>query len=191
MAVRTHKLASLGLLALAATALYACGDNPTGPWRYQKVVITPNGFFPGGRGATTRFQVAIVNNEGEILSSDGFRWTWSSSNPSVIAIDEDGVGTAVGVGTAQVSAETAGLEGLVTVNVNQVPTAFVVTEGAQQTGVVGKSLSAPIGVRLVDAGGAPIAGDTVLFSASAGGTVGTRSAVTGADGIAKIGRAHV
>src|SRR5262245_55450110 len=112
MAVRTHRLASRWIPTLLATVvLAACGDNPTGPWRFQKVVITPNGSFPGGRGATAQFDVAILNNLGATVPSGGFHWTFTSSNPGVLTIDENGLGTAVGVGTTQVRAQSAGLEG--------------------------------------------------------------------------------
>ena len=50
------------LLTLLATSLLsACGDRPTDPFRFQQVVVTPSGTFPGGRGAVTRFEAAVVN----------------------------------------------------------------------------------------------------------------------------------
>ena len=60
--------------------------------------------------------------------------------------------------------------------------ALAVLAGDGQTGVVATTLAAPIKVRLVDGGGAPLAGAAVQFAASGNGTVTPASATTDANG---------
>jgi hypothetical protein len=49
------------------------------------------------------------------------------------------------------------------------PSAIGLASGSVQTGVVGTALATPIGARVVDAGGKPVAGVAVTFAVTAGG----------------------
>ena len=55
------------LFGLVAIALAACGNDVTSPssFRYQTVIISPSGGFPGGRGASVSFTAGMINNLGE------------------------------------------------------------------------------------------------------------------------------
>ena len=63
---------------------------------------------------------------------------------------------------------------------------MVATQGAAQTGTVGKPLPTPVTLRVVDAGGDPMTGQEVTFKvASGGGSVTTTKATSGADGLVR------
>jgi acetyl esterase/lipase len=59
--------------------------------------------------------------------------------------------------------------------------------GNAQTGVVGSALAIAPAVKLLDAGGNPVAGVAVTFTAGGGGSVAGANAVTASDGVARAG----
>jgi beta-lactamase superfamily II metal-dependent hydrolase len=66
------------------------------------------------------------------------------------------------------------------------PASIVAASGDDQQAIVGTELSAPLVVRVVDAGSRPIAGASVTFQVTQGsGSVTTASAVTNAEGLAQ------
>jgi hypothetical protein len=66
------------------------------------------------------------------------------------------------------------------------PSALGLASGSVQTGVVGEALVTPIGARVVDAGGKPVAGVAVTFAVTAGGgsVAAAGPVTTNAQGIA-------
>ncbi len=78
------------------------------------IVVTPN---PANTavGQATQFAAATYDSAGNALT--GRPVTWLSSAPSVIAIDTTGMGTDKSVGTATISATSAGVLGVASVNV--------------------------------------------------------------------------
>lgn len=63
--------------------------------------------------------------------------------------------------------------------------AMAIFAGNAQTGVVGSALAIAPAVKLLDAGGNPVAGVAVTFTAANGGSVAGANATTGADGVAR------
>jgi hypothetical protein len=69
---------------------------------------------------------------------------------------------------------------------NRTPAAIAVVSGADQQGTAGQELPNPIAVKVTDAGGRPVVGQTVTFHVTAGGGhVFSGSATTNAEGIAQ------
>ena len=127
----------------------------------------------------------MVNNVGDEISTDGFIWRWSSSDPSVIEIDETGMAVAKEDGTAVITARAASITGSVSVLVRQIPAGLAVVGGDEQTGVVAAALAVPISVKLVDAGGFVMLDQSVEFGVtSGGGSIPAGTVATDADGVA-------
>ena len=140
--------------------------------------------IPGGRLATAQFSAGMVNNVGDEISTDGFIWRWSSSDPSVIEIDETGMAVAKEDGTAVITARAASITGSVSVLVRQIPAGLAVVGGDEQTGVVAAALAVPISVKLVDAGGFVMLDQSVEFGVtSGGGSIPAGTVATDADGV--------
>ncbi len=67
----------------------------------------------------------------------------------------------------------------------RVASSVTVTSGNNQTGTVGAAVGSPIVVTVRDQNGNPVSGQTVTFTATGGGTIGTRTVTTNAQGQAQ------
>ena len=92
---------------------------------------------------------------------------WSSRDTAVFRVDANGSVTARGNGAAQVVARTPMSADGALVRVRQAAAALEVN-GDGQRAAVGFALLKPVGVRVLDAGGAPASGVVVRFEAGAG-----------------------
>ena len=92
---------------------------------------------------------------------------WNSLDLAVFTVDTDGTVTARGNGTAQVQAWTPESSDHALVRVRQLADVLEAF-GEGQRAAAGLSLIEPVGVRALDAGGAPISGTTVRFEPGAG-----------------------
>jgi hypothetical protein len=63
-------------------------------------------------------------------------------------------------------------------------TEIQIASGNEQTGAVSSALPDSLVARVIDAGGNPVAGIEVHWSASGGGSISPEVVVTGADGLA-------
>ena len=109
---------------------------------------------------------------------------WNSRDLAVFTVDADGTVTARGNGTAQVQAWTPESSDHALVRVRQLADVLEAF-GEGQRAAAGLSLIEPVGVRVLDAGGAPVAGATVRFEPGAGdGTVEPVEAQTDSTGLA-------
>ena len=109
---------------------------------------------------------------------------WNSRDLAVFTVDADGTVTARGNGTAQVQAWTPESSDHALVRVRQLADVLEAF-GEGQRAAAGLSLIEPVGVRVLDAGGAPVSGTTVRFEPGADdGTVEPREAQTDSAGVA-------
>ena len=109
---------------------------------------------------------------------------WNSRDLAVFTVDADGTVTARGNGTAQVQAWTPESSDHALVRVRQLADVLDAF-GEGQRAAAGLSLIEPVGVRVLDAGGAPVAGTTVRFEPGADdATVEPREAQTDSAGVA-------
>ncbi len=93
---------------------------------------------------------------------------WNSLDLAVFTVDADGTVTARGNGTAQVRAWTPESSDHALVRVQQLADVLE-TFGEGQRAAAGLSLIEPVGVRVLDAGGAPVSGMAVRFEVDLGG----------------------
>jgi hypothetical protein len=113
---------------------------------------------------------------------------WSSSDPTVVSVSENGairaLRAASGVVTAQVDTVSAKLD----VGVAQIVADLSIAAGEGQANAVGTPLPIPPAVRVRDANGYPIAGANVVFAVtSGGGHIADSLQATNSLGIATLG----
>jgi hypothetical protein len=172
------------LLPVFAVLAAGCSDS-TEPSVATTITVAP-AVSMNAVGATQVVRAAVSNQKGKAMKDAPL--TWESSSPSVTVTGAGGdsaVVTAAANGTAAVTARSGSAAGSVEVQVAQAPVLAQAVGGNGQLGTVGLALGAPIRVRVSDRLGAGIPGQTVAFMVEAGGgTLGSATAVTGADGIA-------
>ena len=109
---------------------------------------------------------------------------WASSDPSIATISSDGVLHPTGNrGTVTITASTpSGASDNASVTVVLPPASISLVSGAGQTGQAGAQLPAPAVVQVNGADGVGVPGISVVFAAPAGGSVGSSTATTDANG---------
>lgn len=169
------------LLLLATAALAACGG--TEPKVPTTVALDASTVSFTAIGQTQKLTASVTDQDGASIASPEI--TWTTSNPSVAAVDASGVVSAVGNGSATITATAGSATQTAEVTVAQIPSQIEKTGGENQTAVVGQALPLPLSVRLADANGIGVPGATVTFAVDASsGTLGATSVTTGADGVA-------
>ncbi len=109
---------------------------------------------------------------------------WNSRDLDVFTVDADGTVTARGNGTAQVQAWTPESSDHALVRVRQ-SAAGLEAFGEEQRAAAGLSLIEPVGVRVLDSGGAPVSGAAVRFEPASGdGRVDPGEVQTDSTGVA-------
>ena len=98
-------------VALAFACAFACVDGPTGPPGSFAISVSAPSARPLAVGDTLRLDAEVRDQWGAPLP--GVPVTWSSDDPRVASVDPSGVVTAVGPGTAKVTAASGGAAGTV------------------------------------------------------------------------------
>ena len=132
-------------------------------------------------GQTQQLFPSVTDQNGNTLA--GASVTWSSSNNGVATVNSDGVVTATGAGTANITATAGAASVAAQVSVVQTPTQLQKVSGDGQIAPAGSTVANPLVVQVNDAGGSPIPGRAVAFSVTqGGGTTGAGTVATGSDG---------
>lgn len=97
--------------------LSACGDGggTPAPPEVAQILVTPAEATLNEPDATQQFTAKAVDQDGATVS--GVAITWSSSDPTVATVDDNGLATAVGEGSASIVAEGDGKSGSATLTV--------------------------------------------------------------------------
>lgn len=172
------------VLPTAAVLLAGCSDS-TAPAVPTMLVVAPSSVALDAVGATQVVRATVTDQHGDVMS--GAELTWTSGSPAVTVVGAGGdsaIVTAAGNGAAAVTARAGDATGAVQVQVQQTATGIDKVAGDAQTGAAGLALAAPLRVRVRDRLGAPVAGQAVAFSVSAGGGTTDVVVVTAADGTA-------
>lgn len=128
----------------------------------QSVEVTPQNAFLHHPGQSTTFHAQARDGNGAPLN--GFSASWSSSDPAVATIDaQSGVATAVGPGTATISAATAGVVGSATLRVTRV---FSVTLLPDSAGLAAFGASQAYSAIARDEDGQVVPGAAIFFASS-------------------------
>jgi uncharacterized protein YjdB len=172
----TRRLAHSRSLTILVAALAACstGDRsitaPDGTSTLQrsvststtvaKVTVSPSS-ATGTLGQSAQFTAAATNSSGGAVSAIA---AWSSTDSTVVAITPAGFATAVGVGSATLTATVNGVRGTAAVTVTGDPIASITISPTSASGSVGQT--AVFGATLYDAAGTVLTGRRVLFTTS-------------------------
>lgn len=168
-----HRAATLAALLLAA-----CSDS-TEPPRATDISLRPASVSLSYLGETVAVAAVVTDQRRQPFEGTV---SWASSDPAVFTVDAGGVVTAVANGTGTLRASIAGLSAEAPVTVRQAADTVAVLSGAGQRAVQGSTLPDTVVVRVLDAGGAPLAGAAVTFEPGGGGSASPPAAQTDADG---------
>jgi adhesin/invasin len=180
--VTTHPLISAN--TVAPDTIHISVVDPTRIVTRVTVTAPAGGPFPTN--ASVSFTAQALNSTGGVVPGVGF--VWSVSDASVGSVNSGGAVTPTNKGGSLTVRATAGsLFGEATVSFVQPASvgAVVTVSGGGQSGTVGQALAQPMVVEVRTAAGAVISGQAVTFSASTGGSVGSATVTTGADGRAQ------
>jgi hypothetical protein len=168
-------------LLLAALVLAACGGSATDTKVPSSITVTPTSVTLGAVGQTQQLTAVVTDQDGATIASPSV--TWSSSNAGVASVTSTGLVSAVGNGSATITATAGAVSATAAVTITQTPTQLQKVAGDQQTANVGQTVPTPLAVQVNDATGHPIQGVTIGFTVEPElGTLGSPTAVTGADG---------
>lgn len=129
------------------------------------------------KGSSIQFSAVLKDANGTVVT--GRLVTWASSNNSVVVVSESGIVSAVGGGTATISATCEGITGTAPVTVTTVSVASVTVTPSPATVTTGGTVALSAIVK--DAGGNVLTGRIVAWSTSNPGiaTVSSTGVVTG------------
>lgn len=124
-----------------------------------------------GPGAQQSVQLSatVLDQNGVQLS--GQTISWASSTPTVASVTTGGLLTAVGNGTATITATAGNASATVMVRVtgNMLPVAMLIMSGDEQVDTVGKEVKDPLIVRVMNEDSIPVQGQIVNWVITAGG----------------------
>ncbi|MDX1674289.1 MAG: Ig-like domain-containing protein [Longimicrobiales bacterium] len=157
--------ATVALAVLLALLPVACGDGGTGPGQGPTVAAVELAVAVDTLKAlddTVRIEARALDADGNPLPDRTA--SWSSSDPGVVSVADDGVATAVGNGDATVSATIEGVTGTTSLAVYQVASTVTVSPGADTLTTVGATVQ--FGAEAVDGNGNPIQDARFLWQSS-------------------------
>jgi leishmanolysin/Big-like domain-containing protein len=168
-------------LLLGSLVLAACGGSATDTKVPSAITVTPTSVTLGAVGQTQQLAAVVTDQDGATIASPSV--TWSSSNAGVASVTSTGLVSGVGNGSATITATAGAVSATAAVTITQTPTQLQKVAGDQQTANVGQTVPTPLAVQVNDATGHPIQGVTIGFTVEPElGTLGSPTAVTGADG---------
>ena len=144
----------------ASLWVFACGDGtteppgrPPDPPRPATVTVTPATVQLTALGATAQLSAEVRDQNGQVMA--GATVAWASDNAPVAPVDDAGLVTTVGNGTASITATAGSASGTATVTVAQ-EVSVVAVSPAADTLVTGDTLRLAAGA--TDANGHPMEG---------------------------------
>ena len=150
----------------------ACGDEttepPPDPPRAAAIAVSPDATGFTALGETAQLSAEVRDQNGQVMS--GATVTWASSSAGVAAVDAAGLVTAVGNGSATITASIGTVSGSVAVTVAQEASAVLVSPPAD-TVPVGDTVRLAADVR--DANGHAVTGEASLTWSSGNPSVAT------------------
>jgi hypothetical protein len=174
----TRQIRTLSAWAALLGSLGACGG--TDPRIPTSVTLSTFMVSFAALGQTQQLSPSVTDQDGNALPATV---TWSSSNTGVATVSQSGLVTAVGAGSADVTATAGSASATAQITVVQTPTQLLKVSGDAQTATAGTTLPAPLVVQVNDAGGNPIPGRTATFTVTQGdGSTGSATVATGTNG---------
>ena len=170
---RSTRLVQVMVLA-TGVALGACDSEPTGLEPVTSLTITPSTVRLSAIRATSTLTVTAKGASGQ--DTDVGVVAWTSQDTTVATVSADGVVTAVGNGTSDITALAGGATATATLTVEQVVTAVVVAAPRDTLRSVGDTVR--LAAEPQDSLGSPVDSAVATWSSS-----DTTKAVVNADGL--------
>jgi hypothetical protein len=170
------RLASVAIL-LAALGTACGGSTPSGPPPPASVATVAVALASGSLAPGAMTQATAVLRDGSSNVLSGRTITWSSSSPGVATVSASGFVTAVGVGSADITATSEGKSGAATASVTASSIASV-TVSVSTCVIPGQTAQASVELR--DSSSRVLTGRAITWSSSATGvaTVSASGLVT-------------
>ncbi|MBL0172869.1 MAG: S8 family serine peptidase [Gemmatimonadaceae bacterium] len=156
----------VAVCALVSLAACGGGDGPTGPAAVASIAVSSPPQAIAAIGESVQLTATAKDAKGGSIASVTF--TWTSSDPNVATVAA-GVVTAVGNGTATITAASGSISGAVQVTVQQSVTQVVVTWSTDTLRAIGDTARAMATAR--DARGNAVSGKTLTWSSASPGVV--------------------
>ena len=171
----------MAILLLVASAVNCSGD-PTGVAKTPtSISISPPNAVIDAIGATQSFQATVRDQNGNPIPGTVVQWSVQST--SIGSINSAGTLTAQANGTTQITASVSGVQGSVTVTVDQEVQSLAKTGGDNQSGPVGVQLPDQLQVSARDRLNNPVPGVSITFEVSTnGGQLSSITATTSSTG---------
>ncbi len=168
-----RRVAVLTVIALSGLAwATACGDDttepPPEPARAAAITVSPDASELTALGATAQLSAEVRDQNGQPMS--GATVAWSSSSAGVATVSAAGLVTAVGNGSASITASVGAVSGSAAVTVAQEATEVVVSPVADSV-PVGDTLR--LAAEVLDANGHTLGADASLTWSSSDRSVAT------------------
>jgi uncharacterized protein YjdB len=148
-------------LALASLSCGGSGETAGPASSVAAIVINP----PAptlALNASLPLQVQVQDASGSVVSDAPV--TWSVRDPNIASVSENGVVTALALGTTEVAASSRGKSGIATITVQRTPVATVVVRPDRVDAVVGSKT--PLTATALDASQATLAGRGIVWTTS-------------------------
>ena len=172
-------IASVAGCAVLLGVLAACGSTDTRV--PTAIVLNTTSLIFTSVGEAQQLSPTITDQDGKSLPAETA--SWSSSDPAVATVNQSGLVTARGSGSAQITATAGAATASAQVSVAQSPAEIEKISGDAQTAPAGSTLPAPLVVQVNDARGNPVPNATVVFTVADGdGSTSISDALTGPDG---------
>ena len=126
------------------------------------VTVTPDSAAATALGDTVPLAAEVRDQNNNVMETAVL--VWSSSDTSVASVDASGLVTAVGIGTATISASSVDASGTATLTVEQI--AVTVTVTPDSTAVTALGDAVPLAVDVLDRNGQTMAGATLTWASS-------------------------
>jgi hypothetical protein len=150
-----------------------------------QIVVGGDSILRLGDGDSLPLNAHVVDARGHRLQTAKVAWT--SSDPSVLAVDSMGQLRAIAPGGAIVTASLGGLGDTVRAMVSLRPAELVVVSGDAQRALAGRALAAPVVFQLRSRTGQPIPGSVIVVTSADGeGTISPDTARTDATGRVRV-----
>lgn len=135
-------------------------------------------------GRDTSVAVTVRDTRDSVIVSPAL--TWTSLSPTAVSVGTGGSVRALtaSAGSVQLSVDT--VQATLATSVQQQPAQFAIVAGGSQSAVVGSALASSIVVRVLDAGGYPVATAVGVAVESGGGSVPATSVQAAATGDATL-----
>ena len=111
---------------------------------------------------TSSFQITVLDAEGDPVVDPSL--TFTSSNASIVSVDEDGVVTAEEAGTATITVSGGGESDTIEITVHPASEGNITVSGTRFTALAGEDVAIGGLVVVTDAGGVVIPGADLLFT---------------------------